>query len=207
MANVIENTNHPCYGMDCKDCETCIFDVDLFKEDKNMKNTCNNCKSLVKNYVGDGMLQFDACCSRCMVTYSNYSLPRNIRYKTGHMVDIETPDWCPKARGVTKEYKSSVDIAASNAQTAEKKPLTYMEKKERLMNLPRSTEWEDIKEGDVYVIPKVLSSYRKVVRVVIKTDTLIRCSDIDEFGKESQVCTSIYKSDIDSHFMKKVHKY
>lgn len=214
---MINNTNHPCYGLDCKECDTCIFDVDLFKEDK-MKNTCNDCSSLVRNYIGENRLQFNACCDRCIINYVSYSRPRNIQYKVGNMLDIIRPTWCPKERGVTKEYKSYTEVnsmastptttpPALPAATPSKKFLTYSEKREMLMKLPKRTEWEDINEGDVYVIPKIMSQSRKVIRVVVKTDSCVRYLDIDEFGKESTVCSSMYKSDIDSVFITKLHKY
>jgi hypothetical protein len=85
--------------------------------------------------------------------------------------------------------------------------MTYSERREKLMALPKRLKWDEIEEGGVYVIPKILSQARKVVRVVMKTDDILRCSEIDEFGKESQVLTSVYPRDIDVVFITKVLKY
>lgn len=225
MTYVIGNTNHPCYPKDCKDCEICIFDEDLFK-DKKMKNKelCNNCESLLKHYVQKNDIQFNAACGKSFILFDRTERPRNIKYKVGPMLDIEAPYWCPKKKGVTKEYADYDSILkedkeheesmaehkespATPPKKEEKKVLTYYEKKELLMKLPRRVEWDDIEEGEVYVIPKLLYQSRKVVRIVIKTESLIRCSEIDEFGKENQICTSIYPKDIESIFLTKLHKY
>lgn len=221
MAHVIENKSHPCYGLDCKDCEKCIFDVDLFNEDNKMKETCNKCPSLIRNYTSNDRVQFNACCDRSIINYVTYSRPRNIQYKVGPMLDIITPSWCPKARGITKEYKTYSEISSLPSTTSTtpppapltvvqpepKKILTYQEKRDGMLKLPKRTSWEEIEEGEVYVIPKILYQSRKVVRVVFKSDTCIRCSEIDEFGNESKTCSSVYPSDIDSVFITKLHKY
>ena len=85
--------------------------------------------------------------------------------------------------------------------------MTYTERREKLMELPKHVEWDDIEEGGVYVIPKILSQSRKVVRVVMKSDTLLRCSEIDEYGEESKTLSSVYPKDIDTVFITKVLKY
>ena len=41
----------------------------------------------------------------------------------------------------------------------------------------------------------------------MKNDTLLRYSEIDEYGKESQTLCSVYPRDIDVVFMTKVLKY
>lgn len=224
MTRNINSINHPCYGMCCEMCESCIFDEDIFddKKTKKMKKTCNNCTSLVKNFIDDNRLQFNACCNRCLVDYNTYTRPRVIQHKTGSMLEIETPSWCPKERGITKEYcveKDTVNeipntetkmlplFPTTTTTVIEPVKLTYTEKRERLKNLKKHIEWNDIKEGNVYVIPKILSQQRKVVRVIAKTDNMIRCSEIDEYGKESQYCTNIYPSDIDTTFIIAIHKF
>lgn len=217
MAHVLKDTILPCNGKSCNDCNECIHDVDLFNNNDNMKETCNNCESLIRNYKGSDRVQFNACCSRCIISYANGNRPRTIEFNTGPMLDIKRPEWCPKAKGFTKIYEgyNAQETPSKSTQMClpppppktEKKVLTYSEKRELLLKLPKRLEWSEIEEGGVYVIPKILSQSRKVVRVVVKTDTLIRCSEIDEFGKESQVCSSIYPNDIESVFITKLLKY
>lgn len=171
--------------------------------------SCHLCKDLVKNYVGEERLRFNACCGRSLVSMNSFSRPRLIAENTGPMLQLTAPDWCPKKRGVTKEF---VDVDRMPSLTpppppSETKPLTYFERKEKLMELPRRIKWEDIEEDGVYVIPKILNQSRKVVRIVIKGDSYLRCSEIDEHGNESQVLTSIYPKDIDAIFITKVLKF
>jgi hypothetical protein len=160
-----------------------------------------------------------------MVMFNTYSRPRIIKAKTGPMVPLPPPEWCPKNRGITNMSVSS-DMLAQDVNKALPAPsqvstpketvepvvktyktMTYTERREKLMALPKHLEWDDIVEGEIYVIPKILSQARKVVRVVMKSDTLLRCSEIDEYGKESQVLCSVYPRDIDVVFMTKVLKY
>jgi hypothetical protein len=75
------------------------------------------------------------------------------------------------------------------------------------MGLPKHIEWCDIQEDEVYVIPKILSQSRKVIRVVCKNDNFLRYSEIDEYGNESHTLSSIYPKDIDAVFMTKLLKY
>jgi hypothetical protein len=229
-------------GYQCEDCE-----YKDFKEDKKMitpKETCNKCQDLIKNFIGDGRLVFNACCGRVTIDYGDYTRPRVIKYKTGQMLQIDTPDWCPKKNGISKQVlkpvasdstmvdeneitkrltptTTQVNNHPSNEDddydddeynynptpTTQTKPLTYYEKKERLKKMPPHLSWDDIKEGDVYVIPKILTQARKVVRIVMKTDTMLRCSEINEFGEESKCCTSVYPSDIEMVFITNIHKY
>jgi hypothetical protein len=41
----------------------------------------------------------------------------------------------------------------------------------------------------------------------MKSDTLLRCSEIDEYGEESKTLSSVYPKDIDTVFITKVLKY
>ena len=228
MTHIIDDNNasHPCYGMNCNECETCKFDRDLFIEPKknnqhmNNYDSCELCNNLIKNYSNQESVKYNACCGRTLITFGCGYRPRIIKANTGPMLPLPTPSWCPKKRGVTREYLSSSDlqnevkalpspstVSASNSDTAINRPMTYSEKREKMMQLPRHLEWDEIEEGGVYVIPKILHQSRKVVRVVIKTESLLRCSEIDEYGKESQVLTSVYPRDIDMVFMTKVLKY
>lgn len=232
MAHVLDteiNPNHPCADKDCKECESCIFDQDLFlnknqsKKDMEACTSCHLCPNLVKNYVGDDMIRFNACCGRYTIMFSTYSRPRVIKANAGPMLPLTPPDWCPRNRGITKMCVSSEGFAKDIAralpavvstpkQSVEPevktyKTMTYTERREKLMELPKHLTWDEIEEDGIYVIPKILSQSRKVVRVVMKSDTLLRCSEIDEYGKESQVLCSIYPRDIDTVFITKVLKF
>lgn len=233
MDNALEdfknNPNHPCHGKECKDCESCIFDIDIKVKDNNMQQnlTCDFCSSLVKSYLGDDRSKYNACCNRCLVRFngSTESRPRVIKANVSPMVILPSPDWCPRNKGIVKEYISSdrlledmnfqefrrsgllLPTTSSSTVKDVSRPLTYTEKRDKLSTMPKHLQWDEIEEDGVYVIPKILYQGRKVIRVVSKTENFLRFCEIDEYGKESQTLTSLYPKDIDAVFITKVLKY
>lgn len=173
--------------------------------------TCNKCNDLRKTYLGEDKLRFDASCNRSVVRYPNREEFKLIKACTGVLLDIPCPDWCPKKRGVIREYRhqneGDGETKCLPLPSKGKVKLSYSEKKEKLLNLPKHIKWEDIKEDKIYVIPKILFQSRKVVRVIIKNDEMIRCSEIDEYGNESNKLTSIYPKDIESVFITELLKF
>lgn len=218
---------HPCQGKKCNECETCIYDVELFVEkpmesQTNTSNYCHFCKDLIKNYIGDDRSKFNACCNRVLINLSNGQRPRIIAANIYQTDIINKPTWCPKERGVNKEYYTTNELSntirrslpspstvSTNVNTNSNitRPMTYSEKREKLMSLPKHLAWEEIEEGEIYVIPKILSQSRKLVKIIMKTDFIIRCVEIDENGEEKQYLTSIYPKDIDTVFITKALKY
>ena len=175
---------------------------------KNMKETCNKCSSLLKLYPTNDSISFRACCKKSLVNFGQITKPRTIVEKTGPMLEIETPDWCPTKRGVVKEIINGEKqplLLPPPSQTY--KPMTYSEKREKMMNLPKRLNWDEIEENGIYVIPKNLSQTRKVIRVIFKNEYSIRYSVIDEYGEESKTLSSIYPKDIDAIFITKILKY
>lgn len=251
MAHVIENDacniNHPCYGMSCNDCETCIFDKDIFDKDAYIKinktemdisETCHVCGYLIKNYIGDERMKYNACCGRSLIDFNGYSRPRIIKANVEGMTALFPPDWCPKKNGITTVHTNAASLSKELTQkylppipstqsptVVERKQtqvtpatpstpvvttprkLTFYEKKTKLMEFPKHLTWDEIKEDEVYVIPRILTQPRKVVRILVKTDSLIRCCEIDEYGEESSVMISLFPNDIDLVFITKILKY
>ena len=82
------------------------------------------------------------------------------------------------------------------------KNLSYYEKMKRLSELPKHMTWDEIKVGNTYVIPKILTKKMKIVKVVEKTAAMIRCSEIED-GKESLYMTTIYPNDVEAVFIVK----
>ena len=86
--------------------------------------------------------------------------------------------------------------------------LTYSEKRELMKELPKHIEWADIKEGNKYVIPRILSQSRKIVKVITKTDMCCTCHEISEFdGNEYTYNCSVYPSDLDAVFITEIHDF
>lgn len=218
---------HPCSGKKCNECETCKYDTDIFAEVRNKSHSlttsaCHFCNDLVKSYIGDDRTKFNACCNRVLINLPNGQRPRVISANVHQTDVIKKPRWCPKDRGVNKEYYTPDELSntirkglpspstvSTNSSTnlETNRTMTYSEKRERLMALPKHLEWEDIKEGETYVIPKILYQSRKVVKIVMKTDAIIRCVEINESGDEKNYLTTIYPKDIEVVFITKALKY
>lgn len=194
-------------------CETCEFNE--FK-DNTMTKYCNDCPYMIKNFIDDDKLAFNACCGKVIIDYGEYSEPRLIKKRGGLLLNIDTPEWCPKKNGIDKQvlkpvgrydYKDVQDEQSTPSKVETTRKLTYYEKRDALKKLPRHLEWDEIKENEVFVIPKILTQPRKVIRVIFKTNSMIRYSEINDKGTESNYYSTIYPSDIEAIFITKFHKF
>jgi hypothetical protein len=61
-----------------------------------------------------------------------------------------------------------------------------------IKSIPYKTKWDDIYEGDVLHIPKLLSIQRKDVVVVKKTDDTVTYKVVGKEGNKTFSRTSIY---------------
>ena len=226
------NKNHPCEGKDCRYCETCIFDVDLFvdkvhpntkKEEiktNNMCNSsrlCNNCINLIRNHEDCIGNKFDAACK--VVSYEAFgeTRPRRMAYNVSPMEDIPSPTWCPLRESAAQlmlptpsqvTHKPSPQTTGPTASEESLTHMSYSERREKMKQIKRHLEWEDIEEGKLYVIPKILSQATKIVKVITKTDMCCTCHEISQVtGNEYQYNCSIYPSDIDAVFITELRKF
>ena len=222
---------HPCSGKDCKDCETCIFDEDLFidkvqpnkRKDIMSSNLCNFCANLEKSFEHREPGRFDAACRA--VTYDTWSCsrPRRIDYNLSQTQDIVRPTWCPmnnpnnKHMALPSPSQVSTPLVPpytpkpQNIEELRKKSvnlLTYSEKRELMKELPRHLEWDEIEEGKTYVIPKIMNQLRKIVKVSSKTSGVCVCHEINEStGHEYSYSCNIYPSDLDAVFITEYRKF
>ena len=220
--------NHPCKGKDCLQCETCIFDEDLFldKVQPNKKNnnmatkTCNTCVNLVRCYENRVDGRFDAACKISLFEAIGEKRPRRIDYNVSPSQDIMSPHWCPLRQSSplglpclsTPSRPRPQDTGPHPSPTpTTPKPLSelsYSERREKMKELPRRISWDDIKEGKVYVIPKILNQSRKIVKVYTKTDVCCSCHEIsDVTGNEFTYSSNFYVSDLDSIFITELHEF
>lgn len=174
--------------------------------------TCHLCKELIKNYIGDERVFFDACCARSLVINGTSTRPRLITANASPMSTLTTPNWCPKMRGVLRESfvetteNKLLPPPPTTSQASSEVPfknLSYYEKMKRLSELPKHMTWDEIKIGNTYVIPKILTKKMKIVKVVEKTAAMIRCSEIED-GKETLYMTTIYPNDVEAVFIVKL---
>ena len=239
---------HPCRGKNCKDCETCIFDEDLFldkvkpnkRENIMSSKLCNFCANLEKSFEHREPGRFDAACRAVMYDTWNSSRPRRIDYNLSQTQDIVRPTWCPLnnnkknpsyvfgemttkkfEKEQSKEVKSLPAVPATppkpiptEAEVLEelrKKPvesLTYSERRTLMKDLPKHLKWDEIEEGKTYVIPKIMSQGRKIVKVSSKTSGVCVCHEINETtGNEYSYTCNIYPSDLDAVFITELREF
>ena len=226
---------HPCIGKNCIECETCIFDRELFpdrvtpneelknKTSNNMcnnSNTCNNCPNLSKHYEHCDIGHFDAACG--LVSYEAFgvSRPRRIDYNLSPNQTIVSPNWCPlkssNSQTTPPPPPSQVTHRPNPQQTgpqaSQQKCLpaytSYSDRREKMKELKRHVDWEDIEEGKIYVIPRILNQTRKIVRVITKTNLSCICHEISEYtGNEYQYNSTIYPSDLDAVFITEMREF
>ena len=174
-----------------------------------LKETCNYCNNLKKYFLDKDQLVYDACCGRCL--HGVRREPKPIQMNVGPMIDVIKPTWCPKDRGIVVEYyPENLALPSKTTEVKEepkKKYMTYNEKREALMALPRHLSLEEIEEGEIYVIPKLQTQKRKVIKVIQKSDTHFRYCEIDENGKESSYSSTVYPKDIEYVFVIKLHRF
>lgn len=79
--------------------------------------------------------------------------------------------------------------------------MNYSDKMAMLKELKPRIEWKDIEVGKIYVIPKILYKQRKVVIVKEKTDTILRCKEVDENGKETVFVSTYLPTEVEMLFL------
>ena len=219
MAN--NQTEHPCRGKSCDMCESCIFDMDIFSSENNInvkdmseRKVCNGCEKL--RYCGNYSSipnRFDVACSGVSYEAFNEKRPRRIDYNVTRMQTIVAPSWCPLKEDKTHLPSvindSTAQETSSKTNTASNPSYTsYADRREKMKGLRKHLDWDEIKEGNVYVIPKILSQSRKILKVITKTDMSCICHEINEFsGNEYSFNTTVYPSDLDAIFITKYHKF
>ena len=223
---------HPCIGKDCLQCETCIFDRDIFengitpnerakeenKKSNNMclsERVCNNCVNLARHYEHCDVGRFDAACK--VVSYEAFGQKRDRRigYSLAINETIMSPTWCPLRNNGNSQLALQAQSTRPRPQDTGPHPststtatLSYSDKREKMKSLKRHIEWDDIKEGKIYVIPKILSQGRKIVKVITKTNMSCICHEISEYtGNEYTYNCMVYPSDLDAVFITELRNF
>jgi len=156
---------------------------------------CNSCPNLVKTESNISPHAYDVTCG--IVSYEAFGVSRHRRIDTNVKLseDIETPSWCPSNK--KKETTTTTPTYMS-----------YSDKREKMKTFKRKIEWDDIKEGEVYVIPKILNQARKIVRVITKNDLSCICHEINENTlNEYSYNVTFYPSDLDAIFLNTIHNF
>lgn len=168
-----------------------------------VKPTCNDCCYLIKDYLDDSKLAFTALCDKTKKIHEGKIVTPIISYKTGAMLSISTPNWCP----LSSNTMHGAIEKEENVITKKFEDLSYYEQNNFLKTLPKHVEWCDVKEGELYVLPKIRYSKGKLYKVELKTDYLIRMIEVDDSLNPLSVSKNIYKTDCESSFLVAYHKY
>ena len=215
MAHVL---NHPCEGRDCRECTVCKFDepIPVYEPPKKdetpvtVNGVCNYCGYLIKNYKDHGDTKYNACCGKHLIQSEGTTRPRTISFRLEGPVDIPIPDWCPKLLDSPISRVPQVMTHISNNLTNQPEKTAYeiyQEKRKKYEALPIHVQWEDIKEGKIYVIPTIIRQKGKVVLAVAKTEYTLRCVTLDKDLKETSYYHNVYRQDLDARFIVEYHKF
>jgi hypothetical protein len=209
MGKKIFNEDHPCFGKSCEGCETCMFDEPIPDRTLNILPRCNECGYLIKQYTGKykgGSLdmEFNASCAKHMIISENIERARIIQRCVRGNESIYRPDWCPKVITATPEpVKLSLPAVINKPATYD----DYIEKRNKMKELPSVMNWKDIKEGDMCVVPRILRQKRKLVLVKERTDYVLKCVELRDNLEPTSTYLNIYSNDIDVNFIVKIHKF
>ena len=204
MSRTIFNEDHPCFGKSCEGCETCMFDEPIPDRSLRILPQCNECGYLIKQYSGSKS-EFSASCAKHMIMTENVERARIIQRNVSGNAPIYRPDWCPKIMTATPTQPTKLMLPA-----VINKPVTYddyVEKRNRMKELPSVMNWKDIKEGDMCVVPRILRQKRKVILVKERNEYVLKCVELDDNLNPTSSYINIYSNDIDIQFIVKIHKF
>lgn len=177
-------------------------------------DTCNNCPHLVKEWISEDHLGYDAACSKVIEVMNGKNLIRVIRKHVGDMIGIETPKWCPmKCNGNFKAEEDKEVIIADEKPIVEEKSKTlkemnYQERKEYLGTMKPHLSWDNFVIGKKYIIPKWdMYSNAKEIVIVSKFNGTMSYHELDEFGNEKAGLISLKDTEEKLPIIVESHKF
>lgn len=184
---------------------------------------CNDCSNWRKVYDDEMSEAYTVNCAAAFYKTATAIRPRVIRFRVYDGLAVTPPSWCP-LRPENKDKPKVVslfDLGKSNSTSelckggilgpsavkkeAEKKDTSKEEARTAIAINP-ITNWDDIKEGEEYIVPRLKYSKCKLFLVVSKSEYMIRCKEIED-GKVSMITSVIYKSSEESKFIVKKHNF
>jgi hypothetical protein len=149
-----------------------------------------------------------------MIETNNVSRPMVIEFDASEVFDIERPNWCP-IHGINSTPNSQPmnDSESTKEEEAVEtvksfKEMTWLEKKDEFKKLPRKIEWSEIKVDGYYLIPRILSTPRKIIHVTTKTETCISYHEVSEVsGTEYSYTSTMYPNDAEAVLIVELHNF
>ena len=201
----IFSEDHPCHGMSCENCITCKFDEPIL-DNNPLLPRCNECGYLVKKYMVGGTISYNAACAKHMIITEGVKRERIIqRNVSGTNAVIYAPDWCPKILEGAGAIKPVLALPPPKSNPCSYDD--YMEKRNKMKELPSVMDWKAIKEGDICVVPRLLRQKRKILLVKEASEYVIKCIELDENLEPQSRVVNLYSNDIDINFIVKYHKF
>lgn len=153
--------------------------------------------------VNDGA--FKACCDIFFLKTSVSIKPRTVSFRAYPNLLIKQPEWCPlKPENRNKPKVHDItNVMSENSKKKEPEKAKSLEEtaKEFAQRLARRTAWETIKVGAEYVIPRIDLKPCKVVRVVEKSENIVKMKEVDSNGIVTSYSNVVYKDDIEAKLM------
>jgi hypothetical protein len=213
MTRINFNYEHPCFGRNCTQCETCRYDEPIPDKPpvkvlaQYIAPTCNKCGYLIKKYRDKETLLFNATCGKYLIQTGGTDRNRIIAYNVSPHVGIEIPDWCPKIADKNTPKPTQLALPTPSQSSASLEYDQYVKKRKELEALPSVIDWKTIKAGDICVVPRILRQKRRILLVKERTEYVLKCIELDDNFNPTSTYTNIYSNDIDVKFIVKHHKF
>lgn len=173
-----------------------------------MAKYCNGCVNLKMFKCGASDIHFNA---RCGVTQNDVAVMSKTddQYKLKlletfiHMNElVAQPKWCPLLDGYENKDKEPLKLEFKE-EKPKRKFLTYQDRCDMFMECKPSVNWDDIKVGDRYVLPRIGYLAGKVIEVKTISDTYLTGNEVLFDGTLSSSFTYVYKAKAEAHILTK----
>lgn len=142
------------------------------------KNKCTECKEATRKTAGN------MPGSRYTLYCTHHDMMRMVDMSISPTAVIEAPDWCPLEK-IKKNKENGI--------------LSYQDKVDLLMKFKPCIEWDDLKENQVYHVPKLPGEERK--DIVITRKSAYSCSYKRIGDKYGNTVYTIYPSSLMVRFL------
>lgn len=167
---------------------------------------CSHCPYAKREYVGNSSILFTLSCGKATIKTQTVERSRIVAQKVTDYEYVRSPQWCPL--GINSTEDTAVKEEATKQLPAPiKTSYSYTEKRDAMKQFPRWLEWDDIKIGERYVIPRIQYAKEKIIEIESKTDYMASGKEIDVYGKPTYTHCTIYPHDLEAILMTQLKKY
>lgn len=166
---------------------------------------CSHCPYAKREYVGNSSILFTLSCSKETIKTQTVERARIVAQKVTDYEYVRSPQWCPL--GINSTEETAKEESAKQLPAPVKTTYSYNEKRDAMKQFPRRIEWDDIKIGELYVIPRIQYTKEKIVEIESKTDYMASGREIDVYGKPTYTHCTIYPHDLEAILLTKLKTY